>query len=141
MEDEDLQRRLDNLRKRDEKIQTTNVPVPVKPTYLMGRFGQKFTLEEIEEFKRIDRERKEQEANLFPEFVSVRVDRTGDPQDIIPIVDGYINFKQWHADAYPKKHTPQKDVFIKEMNKLIGEEKGQIWYGVRIKITTGKFVR
>lgn len=81
------------------------------------------------------------ENDLFAQFVDNRMQKTGRQLDFIPLTDCYINFKQWHGDAYPKSHTPDKQQFEKEMTRLLGPSVESKWHGVIIKTSMQTFNR
>lgn len=82
------------------------------------------------------------ENDLYAQYVDGRIEKTDRQIDFIPLTDCYINFKQWHTDAYPKSHTPDKQQFEKELSRLLGPlSPDSKWHGVKTKTTMQTFNR
>ena len=82
--------------------------------------------------------------DLFMQFVDNKVEKTERHLDFISLNDIYINFKQWHVDAYPKSHIPDKNQFEKEITRIMGPPKQDPetrWHGIKIKSAIQGFAR
>lgn len=83
------------------------------------------------------------ENDLFAQFVMSKLDKTERYLDFETLNDLYINFKQWHTDAFPKSHTPDKIQFEKELTRLLGapEQPDSKWHSIKLKTTIKRFDR